>query len=192
MNEMSYYANNDPELVHELEDLGASNFDGPRHLSLPPRPRSIATKLPQFDSSEAKKGHDGSGSSSKSKDEPARSLLQLPPADLRNFSLLCLLYLLQGVPVGLAMGSVPFLLKSKLSYGQVGLFSLASYPYSMKLLWSPIVDAIYSRRIGRRKSWIVPIQTVSSLMLLWLGAHVDDLLEDVRIPITPITLLKVY
>ena len=87
--------------------------------------------------------------------------------------------LLQGIPVGLAFGSVPFLLKARLSYGQVGIFSLASYPYSMKLLWSPIVDAIYSRRIGRRKSWIVPIQATSGLLLLWLGSHIEGLMTDV-------------
>lgn len=81
--------------------------------------------------------------------------------------------------MGLAFGSVPFLLKAKLSYGQVGVFSLASYPYSMKLLWSPIVDAIYNRRIGRRKSWIVPIQACSGLLLLWLGSHVEGLLANV-------------
>ena len=79
----------------------------------------------------------------------------------------------------MAFGSVPFLLKAKLSYGQVGVFSLASYPYSMKLLWSPIVDAIYNRRIGRRKSWIVPIQCCSGLLLLWLGSHIEGLMASV-------------
>lgn len=83
--------------------------------------------------------------------------------------------------MGLAFGSVPFLLKARLSYGQVGVFSLASYPYSMKLLWSPIVDAIYSRQIGRRKSWIVPIQATSGLLLLWLGSHIEGLLVDVSL-----------
>ena len=84
--------------------------------------------------------------------------------------------------MGLAFGSVPFLLKAKLSYGQVGVFSLASYPYSMKLLWSPIVDAIYSRKIGRRKSWIVPIQAMSGCLLLWLGSHIESLIADVPSP----------
>ena len=87
--------------------------------------------------------------------------------------------LLQGIPVGLAFGSVPFLLKAKLSYGQVGVFSLASYPYSLKLLWSPIVDAIYNRRMGRRKSWIVPIQCCSGLLLLWLGSYIEGFMENV-------------
>lgn len=106
------------------------------------------------------------------------SFLTLSKKDQRNFLLLVLLYFLQGVPMGLAMGSVPFLLKSKLSYGEIGVFSLASYPYSMKLLWSPVVDAIWSKRMGRRKSWIVPIQTVSAVMLLWLGSNAARLMEE--------------
>lgn len=106
------------------------------------------------------------------------SLLALSPHDQRNFALLVLLYFLQGVPMGLAMGSVPFLLKDNLSYGEIGVFTLASYPYSMKLLWSPIIDAIWSRRMGRRKSWIVPIQTVSAVMLIWLGANVDQMMKE--------------
>lgn len=49
----------------------------------------------------------------------------------------------------------PFLLQAKASYTAIGIFSLASYPYSLKLLWSPIVDSIYSLAFGRRKSWVV-------------------------------------
>ncbi|KAK9465880.1 acetyl-coenzyme A transporter 1-domain-containing protein [Lipomyces arxii] len=176
---------------HELEDLGASNFDGQHHVSVPPRHRPGSARLPYDEDDKSASGNNSpiSSNGKRFKEEPATSLWKLPPADFRNFALLCVLYLLQGVPVGLAMGSVPFLLKSKLSYGQVGLFSLASYPYSMKLLWSPIVDAIYSRRVGRRKSWIVPIQTVSSFMLLWLGSHVEKLMEDAEKSLGFITLV---
>ncbi|CAG8442163.1 1317_t:CDS:10 [Diversispora eburnea] len=81
--------------------------------------------------------------------------------DRYNFILLIVLYLLQGIPVGLAFGSIPFLLKSRLSYSQLGIFSFATYPYSLKLLWSPIIDTIYWKKIGRRKSWIIPIQLLS-------------------------------
>ncbi|GEQ70380.1 hypothetical protein JCM33374_g4057 [Metschnikowia sp. JCM 33374] len=102
----------------------------------------------------------------------------LPPKDYLNFVVLIVLYTLQGVPVGLAFGSVPFILKSKLSYSQVGIFSLAAYPYSLKLLWSPVVDAIYSKNIGRRKSWILPVQSVSGLTLLYLGHGIDRLMAD--------------
>lgn len=102
----------------------------------------------------------------------------LPRKDVPAFIILVILYTLQGVPVGLAFGSVPFILKSKLSYAQVGIFSLASYPYSLKLLWSPIVDAIYSRKVGRRKSWIIPVQLVSGVTLLYLGFIIDLSMAD--------------
>uniref|UniRef100_A0A8H7NKG4 Major facilitator superfamily (MFS) profile domain-containing protein n=1 Tax=Bionectria ochroleuca TaxID=29856 RepID=A0A8H7NKG4_BIOOC len=118
-------------------------------------------------------------------DEPPKSsagianhgFFDLPRQDQRNFLLLVLLYFLQGIPMGLAMGSVPFLLKNHLSYGEIGIFSLASYPYSLKLLWSPFVDAVWSPTFGRRKTWIVPIQFLSGFGMLWLGSHVERMLE---------------
>lgn len=112
-------------------------------------------------------------------EEPtSKGFSELPKKDQRNFLLLVLLYFLQGVPMGLAGGSVPFLLKAHLSYSQIGVFSLASYPYSLKLLWSPIVDAIWSPKVGRRKSWILPIQTLSGIGMLYLGAHAEQMMSD--------------
>ena len=104
--------------------------------------------------------------------------LDLPRRDQRNFLLLVLLYFLQGIPMGLAMDSVPFLLKSHVSYSEIGVFSLASYPYSLKLLWSPIVDAVWTPRIGRRKSWILPIQTVSGFAMVWLSSSVEAMMAE--------------
>ena len=87
--------------------------------------------------------------------------------------------LIQGIPIGLAFGSIPFLLKSKLSYSQIGIFSLATYPYSLKLLWSPIVDSIFSPAIGRRKSWIVPMQFIIGSLMIWMGMNVQALMDVV-------------
>ncbi|KAJ1658431.1 hypothetical protein IWQ61_002319, partial [Dispira simplex] len=109
--------------------------------------------------------------------------------DWLNIVLLIVLYLLQGVPVGLAFGSIPFLLKAKLSYAQIALFSLASYPYSLKLFWSPIVDSLYFKSFGRRKTWIVPIQIIIGCLFLWLGQRVDYYLDDPAPHITGLTWL---
>lgn len=119
--------------------------------------------------------------------EGKKTSTRLQPQDRPAFFMLVILYMLQGVPVGLAFGSIPFLLKSKLSYSQVGVFSLAAYPYSLKLLWSPIVDAIYSPKIGRRKSWIIPIQTISGLTLIYLGSFIDGILENPQDHLSTIT-----
>ncbi|KAJ1735859.1 hypothetical protein LPJ61_000303 [Coemansia biformis] len=109
--------------------------------------------------------------------------------DFGNITLLIALYWLQGVPLGLAHGSIPFLLKEKLSFAQVGLFSLAGYPYSLKLFWSPFVDSLYSRGFGRRKSWIVPIQLVTACLFWWMGSHIDSLVRDPAAGIYEITYL---
>ncbi|KAJ8657921.1 hypothetical protein O0I10_006449 [Lichtheimia ornata] len=107
--------------------------------------------------------------------------------DLGNFILLVVLYMLQGVPVGLSFGSIPFLLKSQLSYSQIAVFSLSSWPYSLKFLWSPIVDAIYSPQLGRRKSWIIPIQILIGILFLMLGQHIDGIMASEHIPIYYLT-----
>ncbi|CAJ2503455.1 Uu.00g108490.m01.CDS01 [Anthostomella pinea] len=107
---------------------------------------------------------------------------ELPRQDQRNFMLLVLLYFLQGVPMGLASGSVPFLLKEHLSFGEIGVFSLASFPYSLKLFWSPIVDAVWSPKFGRRKSWILPIQLMSGFGMLYLGSMIEDMMATTGKP----------
>lgn len=58
--------------------------------------------------------------------------------DLPSIMLLLVLYTLQGIPMGLS-GSIPFLLLEKVSYSEQAIFSLVSIPFSMKLLWAPLV-----------------------------------------------------
>ena len=111
--------------------------------------------------------------------EDSLSSTGLTDKDKRAMVLLVALYLLQGIPVGLAFGSIPYLLRSKLSYSQIGIFTLCTYPYSLKLLWSPVVDSIFSHRIGRRKSWIIPIQYIVGCMLWWLSRNVDAYMDKV-------------
>lgn len=44
-----------------------------------------------------------------------------------KFTLAYTVDMIQGVPTGLAFGSIPFLIQKKTSYTEIGLFSLASY-----------------------------------------------------------------
>lgn len=98
---------------------------------------------------------------------PYRHALQLTPS-------------LQGIPLGLTFGTLPFLLKQHLSYSQLAVFALSTWPYSLKLLWSPIVDAWFLPRWGRRKSWIVPVQAVVGVGLWMIGGRVQGWLDEVR------------
>ena len=68
------------------------------------------------------------------------------------------LYVLQGIPTGL-LKAIPLILSNRnVPYKDQAIFSVAHYPYSMKLLWAPLVDSLYSPQFGRRKSWLVPAQ----------------------------------
>ncbi|XP_062129569.1 acetyl-coenzyme A transporter 1 [Drosophila sulfurigaster albostrigata] len=93
--------------------------------------------------------------------------------DKRNIAVLLFLYILQGIPIGL-IAAVPMLLQNRgASYKQQAEFSFAYWPFSIKLLWAPIVDSLYVRRFGRRKSWLVPVQYLLGGFMLLLSAHVD-------------------
>lgn len=96
----------------------------------------------------------------------------------RSVALLLFLYVLQGIPLGLG-SAVPLLLQNRrVSYKEQALFSFVSWPFSVKLLWAPIVDSLYSSRFGRRKSWLVPTQYAIGLSFFWLSGHARSLLGD--------------
>ncbi|WVQ77305.1 hypothetical protein IAR50_006989 [Cryptococcus sp. DSM 104548] len=107
--------------------------------------------------------------------------------DKEAFALLVLLCELQGIPLGLTFGTLPFLLKSHLSYSQLALFALSTWPYSLKLLWSPIVDAWFVKRWGRRKSWIVPVQGVVGLGMWIIGGRIGEWLEAETVDVKLLT-----
>jgi PAT family acetyl-CoA transporter-like MFS transporter 1 len=97
--------------------------------------------------------------------------------DRLNIALLLLLYVLQGIPLGMA-ASIPMILQNKnVSYKQQAMFSLVYWPFSMKLLWAPIVDAAYITTFGRRKTWLVPVQYLIGVFMFILSMKVDVLLE---------------
>lgn len=51
----------------------------------------------------------------------------------------------------------------------IGLFSLAALPYTIKFLWSPLLDMSFFHGIGRRKGWILMTQACVILFLLLIA-----------------------
>ena len=99
--------------------------------------------------------------------------------DYTAIALLMVLYTLQGIPIGLGT-VVPFLLAEKgVSSMEQAVFTMVQYPFAMKLLWAPLVDSIYSRWVGRRKSWIIPVQPAIGALMLYASSRVNTLLGDV-------------
>lgn len=45
--------------------------------------------------------------------------------------------------------------------------------FSVKILWAPIVDSVYVKSWGRRKSWLIPTQLLIGAFMLLLSQYVD-------------------
>ena len=57
-------------------------------------------------------------------------------------------------------------------------FSFAYWPFSVKLLWAPIVDSLYVASFGRRKTWLVPVQYLIGATMMVLSLNVEHYLGD--------------
>jgi len=98
--------------------------------------------------------------------------------DLKNILVLLFLYILQGIPLGLA-AAIPLILTNRnVSYKQQAEFSFSYWPFSVKLLWAPIVDSCFVKSFGRRKSWLVPIQYLIGVTMYILSHNVDYYLGE--------------
>jgi PAT family acetyl-CoA transporter-like MFS transporter 1 len=114
------------------------------------------------------------------------------------YILLITLYALQGSLLGLASGTLPFIIQvqqfgvlcalyltlwkeRQSSYSAAGLFKFAMWPYGIKLLWSPIVDSLYFSKFGRRKTWIIPLQLVVAIVLWYISWHLEHWLESYNV-----------
>ena len=98
--------------------------------------------------------------------------------DGQNIAVLLFLYILQGIPLGLA-AAIPLILTNRqVSYKQQAEFSFAYWPFSVKLLWAPIVDSIFIKKFGRRKTWLVPVQYCIGITMILLAQNVDYYLDQ--------------
>ena len=79
-----------------------------------------------------------------------------------------LLYVTEGIPQGFASVAIAFQMRKQgLGPAEVGAFVASLYlPWAWKVIAGPIVDLIYSERLGKRRAWIVGCQLMMSLTLL--------------------------
>ena len=80
-----------------------------------------------------------------------------------------------GLPLLLVAGTFTArLATADIDIKAIGLFAYLMLPYSFKFLWAPFVDAIdvpvLSRRLGRRRAWMVLSQICVALALLVMAA----------------------
>lgn len=98
---------------------------------------------------------------------------------MQSIALLLLLYFLQGIPFGLS-GTLDLTMQEggRLSYEEQGIYSSVSWPYSLKMLWAPLVDSLFLKRFGRRKTWLIPAQLLIAIILLGSAEYIPELMGE--------------
>ncbi|MBT5073654.1 MAG: MFS transporter [Kordiimonadaceae bacterium] len=79
-----------------------------------------------------------------------------------------------GVPYGVLTGALSYWVsKIDLSPSEISLLLAAGFPYTIKFLWSPIIDQvklpILHRLLGQRRSWLILSQVLLAGSIMWLG-----------------------
>lgn len=98
-----------------------------------------------------------------------------------SICLILVLYFLQGLNLGIST-SMPILLSTQgATWKDQGTFNFVFYPFSLKLLWAPLIDAVYYARFGRRKSWLIPIQLIVSALFMLLSFYVESFIATGRV-----------
>jgi len=77
------------------------------------------------------------------------------------------LYVSQGIPMGLGFSALPAILRQAgYATESIGLLGLILIPWAIKFLWAPIVDRWSGGRFGARRSWIIPAQLTMALLYI--------------------------
>ena len=86
------------------------------------------------------------------------------------YILLFSLYWAQGLPVGFMTHALPVILRAQgVSLAQIGGFGLLMLPWSVKVFWAPVLDSFGITRFGHYRSWVIPLQFLTVLVLIGLS-----------------------
>ncbi|KZL22649.1 MFS transporter [Pseudovibrio sp. WM33] len=80
------------------------------------------------------------------------------------------LYVAQAIPVYLVAAAMPAIFRAQgISLVSIGSMALLMLPWVVKFLWAPIVDRYSIPALGRRRSWIIPMQLISVGIITYLS-----------------------
>ena len=87
-----------------------------------------------------------------------------------KLALFATLYVSLGIPHGFFREAAPVIFREQgLSQEKIGLLALFAVPWMLKLIWAPFVDRFYHKGVGRRRSWILPMQVCSVVLVIALS-----------------------
>ena len=98
--------------------------------------------------------------------------------DAFRIAFLTILYMVQGIWFGFLGNTLPVRFKKTFDYAEIGTISWWFLPYSFKFILAPLVDTIYSKWIGKRRTWIIPTQLIMWGIVYYFSYYLKDLIEE--------------
>lgn len=94
--------------------------------------------------------------------------------DITGIVTLTVLYFIQGILLGLPLGSLPVLiLGAGADYQDISLLTFSSIFFSLKFLWASVLDTHFIASIGKRKTYILPCNYITGALLLYIAYQID-------------------
>jgi PAT family beta-lactamase induction signal transducer AmpG len=102
----------------------------------------------------------------------------------RHMAVMVLLGFASGLPLPLTSGTLQaWLTIAGTDLRTIGIFSLVGIPYTIKFLWSPLMDRFVPPWLGRRRGWIILTQ-----LILMIGIGIMGVISPRHAPLMLATL----
>ena len=87
---------------------------------------------------------------------------------LQRTSMLCAMYVAQGIPWGFMVTALAnHLAAHNVGDAELGkLTAIVLVPWTFKLVWAPLIDTVTIRSMGRRRPWIIGAEIMMAVSML--------------------------
>lgn len=110
----------------------------------------------------------------------------------RKFPALLLLGFASGLPLFLTSRTLQiWMADAKVDLGVIGWFSVVALPYSLKFVWSPVMDRFVPPFLGRRRGWLLMTQVALILAIAVMAFQEPSSTNPQAIQILAFTALAV-
>lgn len=88
----------------------------------------------------------------------------------KNMLIAFLMGMSSGLPLLLTLSTMQAWMKNEgVDLTKIGLMTLTGIPYTIKFLWAPLFDKVSLPFLGRRRGWLLVIQTFLAFSIILLG-----------------------
>ena len=88
----------------------------------------------------------------------------------RRIGAMLLLGFSSGLPLALSGGTLQaWMTVEGIDLKTIGIFTLVGIPYTLKFIWSPVMDRFVPPLLGRRRGWILICQFILMILIAILG-----------------------